>query len=124
MKFTKTMLEGQEDTIQTQIKDYHKQFDKRIDSLEMELFGEEEVKGIKRGNPTLMGDFWTARGYIRSSTGAIKGTAQIAMDKAKERASKFTSMANDFFNEDWDNYRTLVEGMKPPVFKKLDEIRE
>jgi photosystem II stability/assembly factor-like uncharacterized protein len=119
---TKSLLKDQEDSIVDQFKSIHKDFAKELDSLEVLFFGEVVKKGIKRSQHTLNGDIWTARRYISASTGSPKGTAEIAINKLKQEVSKVVNGVNDFFDEDWDNYKDKVAKLQPQIFKKLKKV--
>lgn len=123
IKMTNELLQGQEDSIKTEFKDLHKTFNKVLDSIETVFFGEDVKKGIKRGKPSLTGKIWSARSYIGSSTGTPKGTAAIAITKAKEAAHSAVDSINDFFGADWDAYKSKVGALKPIVFKEIKKIK-
>ncbi len=122
IKKTESLLEGQPDSIKTQFKDIHKKFKTQLDSIETVFFGEEVKKGIKRSKTSLTDKIWSARSYINSSTDTPKGTALIAIQKAKEAIETMVPTVNDFFGEEWNDYKIKVESIKPIIFKEIEKI--
>jgi photosystem II stability/assembly factor-like uncharacterized protein len=123
IKMTESVLSSQADSTQTQMKDMHKELNKKIDKIDKMYFEPENLKGIQRDAENLSNSIFSGMSYMRGREGDLGGNGKIAMKVATEKIEKTLKEVNDFFTVDWPKYQAKVEGLKPISVKKIEAIR-
>lgn len=92
---------------------------KSIDSIVDKFLGKEDKRqGITR-NPevTVMQRLGLARGYVGSRQNGITSTETTLIKNAKDALGKVLGEVNAFFNKEWAEYRSAMEGIEASPFK-------
>lgn len=92
---------------------------KHIDSIVDKFLGKEDKRqGITR-NPevTVMQRLGLARSYVGSRQNGITATETTLIKNAKNAMDKVLGEVNAFFNNEWTEYRSTMEGVQASPFK-------
>jgi photosystem II stability/assembly factor-like uncharacterized protein len=90
--------------------------------MNLAVFGDPDVKGIRRNPNQLTSTIYGTFRYINSSYDAEDPTHELVMQHAEEALSAFVERVNAFFEKDWAAYRKAVEEAKLSPFKDFERI--
>lgn len=83
-----------------------------------------DKQGIVRGpQVTVMNRIQIAQQYIMSKSVAPGEQEQALMESAEQFIAEAVKRTNQFYATQWLNYRKLVEGSRPPLFKEYQPIQ-
>ncbi len=117
IKMVKELMTHQPDSIKNHFDSLHQKMETAMDSIEIFYFGEENTKGIKRSNNTLVSSLWSAERYVESSTSSPIGTASIAIKKAKAKVKKGIAKIQKFMLNQWSNYQNEMDNLDIILYK-------
>lgn len=82
----------------------------------------EGLKGIQRNPNTLTGRLWRARSYLRATEGPPSPNGQIIIDEVTEQAKEIITGGNEFFQNDWLQFKARFEELDLKIFEDFDEV--
>jgi photosystem II stability/assembly factor-like uncharacterized protein len=122
MKITETLMTNAADSIQTKIKDRHKELYKKLNEIELMFMEPEDVKGFT--NPVNLDSYLgSTSSYINSALGDPGANAKALLNTTRGEASKAIQAVNAFIENDWNAYKTFIGNWTWPLFKKLEPVR-
>jgi len=111
------------DSVRKEIKKLGKELQDSISTLQHLVLSPRDAKGIQRSDNRLSSSLFTAMRYIRGSQGTPNQMAQITTAQAEQKTRDFLKKVNDFFENDWKDYRAKVEAAQSPIFKNYNKIK-
>ncbi len=87
-----------------------------------EMFGDDDVKGIRDDPESLRSKMFGPFGYINSSYDEEDPTHDIVIGQAEEAINAYIKRVNSFFENDWKAYREAVESAKLSPFKDYERV--
>ena len=111
------------DSLKTNLTKQGKNLKDSILNLEKMFMAPRDAKGIVRSSDNLMDKVFHAMGLMNSVPGKPTTNATVALDKAKETATKIFDKINSFFANDWTKYQSNVETVKYSLFKKYEPLK-
>jgi hypothetical protein len=123
IKMTESILSTQHDTVQTNMKNMHKELNKKIEAIDKMFFEPENQKGITRSADNLSNAIFSGMGYMRAREGDVGDNGEIAMKVANDKIEKTIKAVNEFFATEWPKYQTMVDGLKPISIKKFEPVK-
>jgi len=122
MKMIESMQVNAPDSIQTQIKDKTKALGKTLSELEMKFMEPEDVKGIT--SEINLGRYLSNSGYyLNSSLGDPGANAKDMLSQTQKEVEKNVLVVNDFLSKDWAPFKEYINGLKWPLFKKIETLK-
>ncbi len=118
--YNKTLQDLDKETHKTAIKD-SKDISKTIDELiDLFLGKKDERQGITR-NPkvTIMGRLDLAQSYAGSRQQGLTTTEHKLLEHAEEAIKKGIDKTNNFFENEWETYKTSMEELQISLFKDI-----
>ncbi len=118
--YNKTLQDLDKETYKTAIKD-SKDISKTIDELiDLFLGKKDERQGITR-NPkvTIMGRLGLAQSYAGSRQQGLTTTEHKLLEHAEEAIKKGIDKTNNFFENEWETYKTSMEELQISLFKAI-----
>lgn len=116
---TESLLSNAPDSVQTSIRDQHKNLNKKLEKLEEMVMEPENVKGLSvSSNINQM--LGSAQNYLNTSPGKPGQNAEAQIRLAAAAVEKFVTEVNQFVSQDWAAFRTMVTGYTWPVFKQIE----
>nr|HMP29021.1 hypothetical protein [Saprospiraceae bacterium] len=123
IKTTESVLSFQDEAMQKTLKDMHKTLNMQIDSLEGLFFMPENLKGIQRSPKVLSAIINTPLSYFRNRTESVGDNGLIAVKNAEAKIDEIVGTVNSFISgNQWKEYTTIVNGLKPVKIKELTPI--
>ena len=123
IKLVGTLLEFQEDSIQTELKDLHKDLNTQIDSLKGEYMLPEDSEGYQDDANKLSTYLWRANFYIGSSPSAPGPNAKLAIERAENKMAEIFEGSNTFFEKDWESYKARIKELDFDFFKETKSVK-
>jgi len=120
IKSVTSLIDSQPDSLQTDVKDEHKQLTKALDSLERMYNMPKDIKGIQRDPNNVSSKLGTAGWYTRSQWGAPTENSNLAVSSAIKSAQEFIEAVDTFASEDWKEYEIMVSGLNLSPLKELE----
>ncbi len=112
------------DSTQKSIKAMGKIQIESIDSLGKMYTLPTDFKGIDSFTPRLNRQLYQANSYLRSAYDEPGGNALNALKLAKEEVNKTMEMVNNYLQNDWPEYESLIENSPIQLMKKLEQINK
>jgi len=116
------MMVNLPDTLQTELKDLHKEHNKQIKDLQEAYMEMDKVKGIQRDPSTLNSLMGGARRYLYSSWGMPGANSMNAVKHAKAQASEAIKNINAYIEGDWTEYQKKIKTIEFNPFKELKKV--
>lgn len=118
------------DRLNEENKDYHKKSLKecddiieKIDTILALYFGKDDKRqGIVRNTPeiSVIERYRNANYYISTRQNGMTRTEHILLEQAKEALSKALKLTNEFFENEWINYKLIIENIDFTDFKAIE----
>ncbi len=122
MRMTEAMMINGPDSIQTKIKDRHKELNKKLAELELRFMEPEEVKGLT--SPTNLGTYLNGTGnYLSTILGSPGANARAMLNTTHLEVEKIVADVNRFIEDDWKPYQTFIAQWTWPLFKKVESVK-
>jgi hypothetical protein len=119
---TETMMANAPDSIQTKIKDKHKELNKKVGEIEIKFMEPEDVKGYT--NPINLNSYLNSTSsYINSALGDPGSNAKAMLQTTRSEVQKVVKEVNDFIEKDWKAYKEFISKWSWPLYKKLDPLK-
>ena len=121
IKMTETMITNAPDSIQTKIKDKHKDLNKKIGEIEVKFMEPEDTKGYT--NPTNLGTYLgSTSSYLNTSLGNPGANAMYMLNLTKAEVEKVVKDVNAFMDNEWTAYKVFLNQWEWPLFKKIEPL--
>jgi photosystem II stability/assembly factor-like uncharacterized protein len=103
----------------------HTQILTKIDGLLDEMLGKEDDRqGITATEfPSTISYLYSARRYVNSLLQIPGKTETTLVNNADVKVSSVISKINNFFQTDWENYKTKVENLNLSPFEELKDLK-
>jgi len=122
IRMTETMMANAPDSIQTKIKDKHKELNKKIGEIEVKFMEPEDVKGYT--NPINLNSYlYSTNSYINSALGDPGANAKDMLRKTHSEVEKVVKEVNDFIEKDWKEYKEFIAKWSWPLYKNLEPLK-
>ena len=113
-------LPNGEKEYQAEIKESKEIIETLKDIVALYLGSVDERQGIVRNREnTVLERIGTAQNYISSRQNGLTRTEQLLMDHARNELKEALKTTNDFFSDQWPQYRSKMEELEMPVFKEI-----
>jgi hypothetical protein len=124
-EFEKKMKEAKRDDLKS-AQDKTKAIKDSINSIMDFIVGKEDKRqGLTRSSdPTTVSYIFTARRYIGSPITPINETDRRVYKQAEDRVTETLNKVNSFFEGQWKEYRTMMEGVNLSPFKDYEPIKK
>jgi hypothetical protein len=99
-----------------------KEIAKTLKEMTQELYGDPDVKGIRRDPESLQAKIYGSFGYINSSYDEKDPTHDIIMKQGEDAMNAYIEKVNKFFEEEWKPYRKAVEDARLSPFKDYEPV--
>lgn len=99
-----------------------KEIAKALKEMTTEIFGDPDVKGIRRDPESLQSKIYGSFGYVGSSYDEKDPTHDIIMKQGEEAMNAYIKKVNKFFEEEWKPYRKAVEDARLSPFKDYERV--
>jgi photosystem II stability/assembly factor-like uncharacterized protein len=93
---------------------------KEIERMQLLYFLPENTKGIMDDSKTLVNLLYTMYGYIQPN--ATGGNTEIMLRSAGEEVNRIVNQINTFLENDWTNWKALIEKSNIQKFPNLERI--
>jgi hypothetical protein len=123
-EYSKTLAKLDKDANKDNIK-ASKDIPKKIDEIIAIYLGSiDERQGITR-NPeiTVMQRLGQARRYVGSRQNGITSTETTLIQHAKDELSSALYKTNTFFTDEWNSYKSKMEGLNLSPFKEIKTFK-
>ena len=122
MKMTEAMMINAPDSIQTKIKDRHKDLNKKLGELENKFMEAEDVKGYTY--PINLGSYLnTTSSYLNSALGDPGSNAKTMLNTTHLEVEKVVKDVNAFLENDWKAYKEFIAKWSWPLYKNLEPLK-
>jgi len=122
MKMTEAMMINAPDSIQTKIKDKHKDLNKKLVELETKFMEPEDVKGYTY--PINLGSYLnTTSSYLNSALGDPGSNAKTMLNTTHLEVEKVVKEVNDFIETDWKAYKEFMAKWSWPLYRNLEPLK-
>lgn len=122
IKMTENMMANAPDSIQTKIKDKHKELNKKIGEMEIKFMEPEDVKGYT--NPVNLNSYLNStNSYINSALGDPGSNAKDMLRTTQGEIEKVVKEVNDFIEKDWKAYKEYISKWSWPLYKDLEPLK-
>jgi len=122
MKMTETMMANAPDSIQTKIKDKHKELNKKLAEIETKFMEAEDVKGYT--NPINLNSYLgSTSSYLNSALGDPGANAKAMLNTTHNEVEKVVNDVNAFIEKDWKAYKEFIAKWTWPLYKNIDPLK-
>ncbi len=122
MAMTETMMANAPDSVQTKIKDKHKELNKKLAALELKFMEPEDVKGFT--SPINLITYLEATSnYIDSALGDPGANAKAILKTTQGEVEKVVNEVNLFIENDWKTYKEFIGQWTWPLYKNLEPVK-
>ncbi len=122
MRMIESMMANAPDSIQTKIKDRHKELNKSMGELENKFMEPEDVKGYT--NEINLDSYLGETGsYLNSALGSPGANAMDMLKLTTTEVEKLGSEVNQFLEKSWNPYREFIQSLRWPLFKSIEPLK-
>jgi hypothetical protein len=120
----KELKEKDEDAFEEAISKSKEVADTLNRQLDLFLGAEDDRQGITRGGPvTIRSRYSTAYNYLSNALHAPGKTENQLIEQFENALNEALDVVNEYFREEWPEYRKLIEGLDRSPFKDVEEIK-
>lgn len=122
IRMVESMMANAPDSVQTKIKDRHKDINKTLGELEIRFMQPEDVKGFTN-EINLSTYLYETSNYLNSALGPPGANAREMLALTHAQVEKAVSDVNTFLETEWKSYQSFVNELEWPLFKNIQEVK-